>query len=55
MTNGVTEGAVDRYISPRVLTEAIIALASVPMPDVADAEIIAMATLFDAHNPCIGE
>ncbi|KAI0222670.1 eIF-2-alpha kinase activator GCN1 [Lamellibrachia satsuma] len=51
--NGFTEGTGDKYISPRVLTEAITTLASVPAPDVAEAEMIAMETLLDAHHPCI--
>ncbi|KAH3887187.1 hypothetical protein DPMN_011203 [Dreissena polymorpha] len=43
-----------KYVLPRILTQALIALASVHKVDVKDASSIAMATLLPAHHPCIG-
>ena len=43
-----------KYISPRILSQALISLSNVPKVDTKDAESIAKATLVVAHHPCIG-
>ena len=45
---------VQKYISPRILSQAVVALTAVPKVDPKDAEAIAKATLVTAHHPCIG-
>ena len=43
-----------KYISPRILSQALISLSNVPKVDTKDAESIAKSTLVVAHHPCIG-
>ena len=44
-----------KYISPRILSQALISLSNVPKVDTKDAESIAKATLVVAHHPCTGK
>ncbi|WAR01242.1 GCN1-like protein [Mya arenaria] len=41
-----------KYISPRILSSALVAMAAVKKPEVKDAVSIAKATLIPAHHPC---
>ena len=43
-----------KYIPPRILSQAVVTLTAVPKVDPKDAEAIARATLVTAHHPCIG-
>ncbi|XP_052799821.1 eIF-2-alpha kinase activator GCN1-like [Mya arenaria] len=42
-----------KYISPRILSSALVAMAAVKKPEVKDAVSIAKATLIPAHHPCV--
>ena len=44
-----------KYIPPRILSQAVVSLTAVPKVDPKDAESIARATLVTAHHPCIGK
>ena len=44
-----------KMIPPLVLTDGLMTLSHLPNADTQEAEVIIMETLFDAHNPCIGE
>ena len=44
-----------KYVSPRILSMAILSLSVVPKPEMKDAVAIAKSVLVTAHHPCIGK
>ncbi|ELT88389.1 hypothetical protein CAPTEDRAFT_195675 [Capitella teleta] len=49
----IEDGADVKFIKPSVLSNALLALTSIPHPEPKEAELVAMEVLVDAHHPCI--
>ncbi|ELU01733.1 hypothetical protein CAPTEDRAFT_190553, partial [Capitella teleta] len=49
----IEDGADVKFINPSVLSNALLALTSIPHPEPKEAELVAMEVLVDAHHPCI--
>ena len=49
------EGESNSVVTPRLLTETLFSLTSIPNIDPAEAEAISLEILFDAHHPSISK